>query len=175
MGRKRKGGIWTFIKSTVITAAATVLMQQFLLTPTTVKGESMLPTFRHNNKVVIFKMTTVDRFDIIVFKSPISDEYHIKRVIGLGGDTVEMKDDRLFINGEEYDEPYLHEAKKELLPGQKMTEDFKISVPEGSLFVMGDNRQRSRDSRSYGTISEESILGEAVLRFYPFDEIGYLH
>lgn len=150
------------------------IFQQMFIVPTTVKGESMLPTFKDNSKILVIRNTHVGRFDIVVFKSPVSNEYHIKRVIGLGGDTVEMRNDQLYINGVYYPEPYIDKLKRDLKPDQKLTEDFRIQIPDNYLFVMGDNRMRSRDSRSYGYISEDAVSGEAKLQLAPFYDLGLI-
>ncbi|WP_042352131.1 signal peptidase I [Bacillus massiliigorillae] len=173
--------ILSWIKPIIFAVVIVFVCRQFLFTPITVSGQSMEPTFHDKNKVIVSKISKIKRFDTIVFQSNLVDsKYIIKRVIGLPGDTIEMKNDVLYINGKEYKEPYLQEKKDELEPGKKLTDDFTLSertgktkVPEGSLFVLGDNRQNSNDSRYFGFVKDEAVLGEVKLRFFPFDEIGF--
>jgi signal peptidase I len=132
----------------------------------------MMPTFKDSDKIVVTKISEIQRFDLIVFHSPVSEDDHIKRVIGLSGDRIEVTDDILSVNGKVYQEPYLIK-NKDLIPSEEnLTQNFKLNIPKGSLFVMGDNRRNSVDSRIYGVVSENSIVGEVKLRFYPFKELG---
>lgn len=168
---KKKEG-YTWIKSIVFGLLVAIICRQFLFTPSIVRGESMQPTFEDANRLILSKTSEIQRFDIIVFNAPDSDEYYIKRVIGLPGDSIEEKDDILYINGKAYDEPYLKENKKENVL-DKLTNDFTYKkVPKDSLFVMGDNRLNSMDSRIFGVIPYDSVLGEVKFRFYPLNEIG---
>jgi signal peptidase I len=111
---------------------------------------------------------------MIVFHAPESDEDYIKRVIGLPGDIVEVKNDVLHVNNIIYDEPYLQENKKVLTTEEHLTDDFKVKVPEGALYVMGDNRKKSSDSREIGFITEDAVVGEVKFRFFPFTNFGTL-
>ncbi|MCP1145146.1 signal peptidase I [Lysinibacillus endophyticus] len=151
--------------------------REFVVSPLVVKGASMMPTYENQDVIIISKISDIDRFDHVVFKAPYEDEYYIKRVIGLPGDTVEMKDDILIINGIEYEEPYVNRSTDN--PFQKrITENFTLEeltgeskVPENYLFVLGDNRLRSSDSRHFGLISMDAILGESKFRIYPIREL----
>lgn len=175
---KNEGYSW--ILFIVFALLIVILCRQFLFSPSTVYGESMLPTFEEKDKILISKISDIQRFDMIVFDAPDADEKYIKRVIGLPGDTVEMKNDVLYINGKVTEEPYLDEIKNELI-FDKLTGDFTLTeitgearVPEGSIFVMGDNRLYSKDSRFFGFVSEDAIMGEVKLRLYPLNKIGLL-
>ncbi|WP_108671863.1 signal peptidase I [Peribacillus acanthi] len=170
--RTTKEEIFSWVKSLFFAIVIALICRHFLFTPVTVHGESMIPTFEDNNKVVITKVSKLEHFDMIVFHSPVSEENHIKRLIGLPGDTVEVKDDTLYINGEEFKEPYLNTNKEKLAIEEKLTEDFKVEVPKDSLFVMGDNRRKSGDSRIYGFIHKDSVIGEVKFRYYPVEGIG---
>jgi len=137
---------------------ALVLLRVFVFTPVTVSGESMMPTLVDGERNIALKMGDTKRFDIVSLVAPDDpSKNYVKRVIGMPGDTVEYKDDVLYINGEKVDEPYLDEKKadlKETNPNDNLTYDFtlksvtgKDTVPENTYFVMGDNRQNSKDSR----------------------------
>ena len=150
------------------------ICRQFVFTPIIVDGKSMMPTLENNNRILVNKITSIDRCDVIVFHSPVSSAYYIKRVIGLSGDNIEVKDDSLYVNGKKYDEPYL-QANKEILAEGHLTADLKETVPEGYLYVMGDNRLKSNDSRRFGFILKEDVVGKAALRFYPFDQMKVIN
>ena len=172
MEAESKKEFWSWGKSLVVAVIVAFVVRQFLFTPVIVSGESMEPTYHNNNRVVISKISKLDHFDKIVFHAPNAEEDFIKRVIGLPGDTVIMDDDTLTINGKEYPEHYLDSNKEAMPEGQTLTQDFEVQVPEGQLFVMGDNRANSMDSRIFGSIDEDSVVGKVKFRFYPFTEIG---
>ena len=142
----------------LILGAILIGLRHFVFTPVVVKGDSMDPTLIDGERVIALKNTEIKRFDIVTFPAPDDPgKNYIKRVIGLPGDTIEYKNDELYINGKEYEEPYLDEFKGELEDDQPLTSDFTLNdlfgaekVPEGELFVLGDNRRISKDSRIIG-------------------------
>jgi signal peptidase I len=174
MSESSKKEVWSWVKAILLGLAIAFICREFIFAPVKVEGKSMMPTFEDNNRIIVSKMSKVERFDMIVFHSPVSDEDYIKRVIGLPGDIVEVQDDVLHINNIIYDEPYLQENKEMLPTKDRLTDDFKVTVPEGSLYVMGDNRKKSSDSREIGFITEDAIVGEVKFRFFPFTEFGTL-
>lgn len=177
MNNKKRKEIYSWIKSILFAFIIVLVCRQFLFSPVVVKGESMLPTLENHNRLIINKIGKIDRFDLIVFDAPdvkkgTKAEY-IKRVIGLPGDRLVMKDDVLYINGKAYKEPYVKRGNG------KTTKDFtleeiagKTIIPDGYYFVMGDNRLKSNDSRRFGLISKDSIIGKVTLRFYPLEDAG---
>ncbi|MBB6443505.1 signal peptidase I [Bacillus benzoevorans] len=179
MQESTKKEIYSWIKSLAFAFIIAFLCRSFLFSPTTVHGESMEPAFQDQDRLIISKTSEIERFDMIVFDAPDADEHYVKRVIGLPGDSVEVKDDILYINGKAMVEPYLEKNKENTLL-DKLTGDFTLEemtgeakVPQGSLFVMGDNRLYSKDSRYFGFISEKSVNGEVKFRFYPLQKIGW--
>ncbi|MGX7390248.1 signal peptidase I [Dolosigranulum pigrum] len=158
-----------------------LLIQTFLFAQVSIDGQSMAPTLQPNDRLISNKISSIERFDIVVFDSPDEpDKQYIKRVIGIPGDHVEFTEDQLYLNGEAVDEPYLNEII-DAYPGT-YTANFSMvditgeeTVPEGQYFVMGDNRVNSRDSRSFGFISEEAISGETRLQLWPLSEVGFLY
>ncbi|EGO9264831.1 signal peptidase I [Enterococcus faecalis] len=151
------------------------LLRQFVFTPVVVRGHSMDPTLADGERVITLKNTEINRFDIITFPAPDEpDKNYIKRVIGLPGDTIAYKDDTLYINGKEVDEPYLDGFKKALTDGQPLTGDFSLKekVPADSYFVLGDNRRNSKDGRVIGFIHKKDILGEVKFVMWPFSRFG---
>ncbi|MGO2892358.1 MAG: signal peptidase I, partial [Enterococcus devriesei] len=141
-------------------------LRHYVFTPVVVKGDSMDPTLADGERVIALKNTEVKRFDIVTFPAPDDPgKNYIKRVIGLPGDTIEYKSDQLYINGKKVAEPYLDQFKKELTDDQPLTYDFNLKdlfgaekVPAGELFVLGDNRRISKDSRIIGMIKEKNIM-----------------
>lgn len=174
MSESLKKEIWSWVKAVFLGVAIVFICRAFIFTPVKVEGKSMTPTFEDNNRVIVSKMSKVQRFDMIVFHSPVSNEDYIKRVIGLPGDIVEVKNDVLHINNIIYEEPYLNENKKMLTTEEQLTDDLKVKVPEGSLYVMGDNRKKSSDSREIGFVTEDAVVGEVKFRFFPFTNFGTL-
>ncbi|AZB42111.1 signal peptidase I [Bacillus sp. FJAT-42376] len=175
MKERKKKEIWSWLSSILAAVIVAMICQQFIFTPVMVKGKSMMPTFESDNQIIVSKISRIERFDMIVFHSPISKDNYIKRVIGLPGDTVQIKNDVLTINGKIYKEPYLEQNKSILVPRENLTENLTIRVPAGSYYVMGDNRRDSMDSRVFGCISKKSVIGEAKFRFSPIERMGTLN
>lgn len=179
--RKEKNELWEWIKALVIAFVIAVLIRYILFTPIVVDGDSMMPTLKDGDRMIVNKIGYTigepDRFDIVVFHAPEGKDY-IKRVIGLPGDTIEYKDDQLYINGKAYDEPYLDEYKSQLTEGT-LTQDFTLQeidptlevIPEGYVFVMGDNRRYSKDSRHIGIVSQDELIGNTSIIFWPIGDI----
>lgn len=157
-----------WIESFII-ALIIVLPVSFFCRPTIVEGQSMQPTL-YNYNIVITERNTKDlvRGQIIVFDArPIDKCYYIKRVIGLPGDVIEIRDGAVYVNESRLVEIYL---KKGTITEGKI----KIRVPSNEVFVLGDNRSVSSDSREIGTISIDKIKGHAYFRIFPFNKTGSL-
>ena len=173
--------ISTIIYIVVITGIF-MLIQHFLFALVSVDGQSMAPTLEHNDRLVLNKVSSIDRFDIVVFPAPDDPEKkYIKRVIGVPGDEIEYREDVLYLNGHQVDEPYLDHYHQEEYFSSYITGNFSLqslygtqTVPEGQYFVLGDNRLNSRDSRSFGFIDGELIDGETQIQLWPLDEIGMI-
>lgn len=154
-----------FIKEAIpyiIIIVSVVLIRTFIITPVRVDGESMLPSFENGEIVMLSKIPReYKRMEVVVFYH--NDERLIKRVIGLPGEKVHIKDNVIYINGEaisDYDSNVL-------------TDDYNldITIPEGYYFLLGDNRYGSLDSRIIGLIGKEDIKGKIVFRIFPFNKI----
>lgn len=167
------------LKSLIIDIIIAVLLAGailFFIRPTFVRQTSMLPNFEDGDYLIIYKRAYVHKEpqygDVIVFKSSLVDESGkdkllIKRVIGVSGDTITVKDGDVYINGDKLSENYTNDG---YTPG-----DIKgYVVPENSYFCMGDNRVVSIDSRSpeVGAINKDQIMGKVVFRLFPFNKIG---
>ncbi len=138
----------------------------------------MMPTLHEGNKIIIGKLSKPDRFDLVVIKAPFSDDYLVKRVIGLPGEEIEYKDDVLYINGKPKDEPHLREYRNNLLKQDQLTEDFSIEdvslsnkIPKDHVLVLGDNRLVSRDGRHFGLTPTDAIVGEVHVTYWPINEL----
>jgi len=175
--RMTKREIFEWIKAIVLAVLIVFGIRYFLFIPVAVSGESMMPTLNNGDHMIINKIGDIKRFDIIVFHAT-EDEDYIKRVIGLPGDHIEYKDDVLYINGKAYEEPYLDDFKEALLDDGFLTESFTLeetpvaseTVPEGHVFVMGDNRRYSKDSRMIGAVPMSEIVGKTKLKFWPIHD-----
>ncbi len=174
---------FSWVKAIIIAVILAFLIRTYIFTPIVVDGESMMPTLLDHERIILNKFGTdidsIDRFDVVVFHATEERDY-IKRVIGLPGDHIEYKNDTLYINGKKYDEPYLEEYKAEM-GGAPLTGDFTLeevtgsaTVPDNQLFLMGDNRQNSLDSREIGTIPVEEIVGKANFVYWPVNEIKFV-
>ena len=179
--KKEKNEFWEWSKALLIAFGLAWIIRYFLFTPIVVDGESMMPTLEDGDRMIVnkigYEVGEPDRYDIVVFHAPEKKDY-IKRVIGLPGDHIAYKNDQLYINGEPQAEPYLDAKKEEIIEGT-LTEDFTLEeltqmkvVPEGYVFVMGDNRRYSKDSRIIGVVSMEEIIGSTSVIFWPPSEIG---
>lgn len=179
---RKKNELWEWIKAIAIAVLLAVVIRYFLFAPIVVDGLSMMPTLHDQNRMIVnkfsYKIGDPDRFDIIVFHATAEKDY-IKRIIGLPGDHIEYRSDTLYVNGKAYKEPYLDQYKKEVIDGN-LTEDFKLedvtgkkTVPEGYLFVMGDNRRYSKDSRQIGFVSMDKVLGKTSAVYWPIKEARF--
>jgi signal peptidase I len=151
-----------------------VMVYLFLLSPQEISGASMEPNF-HNGEYILtnkiqYKLQDPVRGDVVIFKSPTNKEIdYIKRIIGVPGDTVELKNNAFYVNGQKVEEPYLEKGVY-IFGGSYLKENQSIVVPPGEYFVSGDNRPHSSDSREFGTIPKEDFIGKALLRYWPFDQ-----
>lgn len=158
-------------------------IRQFLFVPVSVDGASMEPTLQHKDRLILSKVGEIDRFDIVVFPAPDDPEkQYIKRVIGVPGDSIRYEEDTLFINDYPVDEPYIDFIENSISDSETYTSDFSLdsvtemeTVPDEHYFLMGDNRSNSKDSRVFGFIHEDDIIGQANLRIWPLEKFGFVN
>ena len=175
--KSAKSELLEWIKDLLIAAIIVLVVLQFVM-PTIVREHSMENTLKENDYVIVSRKSytwlgrDIQRGDIIVFKSNLkttlgTEKLLVKRIIGLPGDKVSISDGKVFINGEALEENYT----KDGYTGGAMDE---ITVPEGYVFVMGDNRQSSTDSRSelVGSVPIEKIKGKVIFRLFPLKKAG---
>jgi signal peptidase I len=183
--RPALGCLFEFVETLVLTLIIFVVIQNFVAQPYKVQQLSMERTLEPEQYVLVDKLTprfdTYGRGDIVVFQPPADwgDEStpFIKRVIGEAGDTVEIRDDGIvYINSIALDEPYLYadEPGGQPQPTTAPLEQSTWTIPAGELFLMGDHRSNSADSRTFGPVSIERVIGRAWLRYWPFDTFGTL-
>ncbi|MCA9391594.1 signal peptidase I [candidate division WWE3 bacterium] len=175
--KKSKGlGVLFEIAFNFLTAVGVFFVFYFFIAQTNeVRGASMQPTFYTGDRVITEKVslyfTDVSRGDVVVVKSPQYSEPLIKRVVALPGETIEIQNGDVYINGDVLSEPYL--ATGVMTTGQMFLHDgspYKL-LPDEYL-VMGDNRPVSSDSRSWGTVTKKEIVGVVLFRYWPIDRVG---
>lgn len=143
-----------------------ILIRTFIITPVRVDGTSMNKTLADGDILLLYKLAKIDRFDIVVLDEEYDDEIIIKRIIGLPGETVEIKDGDIYINDI-------------LMPDDEYaygdTSDYdKMTLGNDEYFILGDNRLISKDSRYFGAVKKDDIMGEAVFRLWPFSGFGLI-
>jgi signal peptidase I len=165
--------VWEVIEVVLIAVITVFIIRNFLAQPFLVSGASMEPNFSHGNYLLVDEITyrfrEPARGDVVVFRSPQDRKtFFIKRVIGLPGEQVDVSDGKLRLFGKEgneitVDESYLIQGDT---PG-----NVHLTLEEGEFLVLGDNRNNSFDSRNWGPLDRESIIGIVRLRLFPFDKI----
>lgn len=168
--------IWENIQILVIAIVLAVIIRTFIAEPRYIPSESMYPTLETGDRLVIEKVSyhfhPPKPGDIVVFEPPTQlqlqgykkEQAFIKRIIAKGGDTVEVKEKKVYVNNQPLEENYILESPYYHLQ--------PVDVPEGYLFVMGDNRNNSNDSHIWGFLPEKNVIGHAVFRFFPLQRIG---
>ena len=160
--------LFELMKMLLTSAVIVFLLINFVLIPCMVEGSSMYPYLTQGDfgySFIITKTLGIKRFDVAVIKTADepSSKLIVKRVIGLPGETIEFKDNKLYVNGEYVEEPFLEDVH---------TTDFKEKLGNDEYFCMGDNREVSRDSRFYGPFEKDRIRSTHLFVIYPFDRIG---
>jgi len=161
-------GFWHFVKDVLETLVLAVLLFLAINAVSArirVDGSSMVPTLNDGQFVMVnrlvYKYSDPDHGDVVVFHYPRDpDQEYIKRIIGLPGDTVTITNGHVYINGQELDEPYIAASTR-------ATGEWQ--VPGDHLFVLGDNRNNSQDSRNFGFVSMDNIIGKAIFIYWPPD------
>lgn len=168
------------LQSVLLIAAVFLVLYIFIIQVHEVSGLSMYPTF--NNKDYLLSYLLPVRFDdlkkgdVIVFKSPVEqDKLYIKRIIALPGDTVAVQDGGIYINNKKLDESAYLGSDVLTYGGAFLQESIQRQVPQGFVVVMGDNRAGSSDSRAWGFLSKEKLVGKSILRIWPPGDFGVIH
>ncbi len=162
------------VQALALAVIISVFLNLFVVQVTEVRQRSMEPTLFQSDRVLVskvdYRIGTPQRGDIVVF-DPTTDTSipFVKRIVAVAGDVIELRDGRLFVNGEPSE---IAEAQGTTL-AQSPAIAYPYTVPEGQFFAMGDNRQASSDSRSFGAQPYERIIGKVILRFWPFDRLRF--
>jgi signal peptidase I len=162
--RKITGGIWEFAKTLIIAFLLAQLIMVSVAQAFQVEQYSMEPTLLPHDRVLVdkflYRLRQLKRGDVIVLKYPLNPtRNYIKRIVALPGDRLEVKDGKLYVNGRMVREGYVNAAPQ--------GNYGPLTVPQDSVFVMGDNRNNSEDSRSFGALKKDHIVGQAILIYWP--------
>ncbi|HEV2287563.1 MAG TPA: signal peptidase I [Candidatus Acidoferrales bacterium] len=166
-----KAEMWVWLRDVAFAVALALVIIVFLYQPVKVEGTSMAPLLSDQERIFInkfvYRFEPIHRDDVIVFWYPLDrSESFIKRVIGLPGDTIEIREGKLYINGQKVNEPYVP---------RRYFDDSSygpVTIPRNQYFVMGDHRDSSNDSRIFGPVSRKYIYGKAVFAYWPFRRFG---
>ncbi len=174
--------ILEFLKIVVISLVIILPIRYFIIQPFYVKGASMEPTFHDHQYLIIdeigYRFNAPKRGDIVVFRYPQNpQEYFIKRVIGLPEERVEIRDGSVYIYNDQYPEGFVLDESAYLADNIKtydLSEEI-VTLHDGEYFVLGDNRNASKDSRSFGAVNKSFLTGRVMFRGWPFNQITVFH
>ncbi len=169
--------VWEFLKIVIVAAIIVLPIRYFIFQPFIVKGESMVPNFQSGDYLIVdqvsYRIGDPKRLDVIVFKYPLdATQRYIKRIIGLPGETVEIKNGEITIS-EGTKNLTLNEKK--YLPDLLNTDgNLRTTLSDNEYFVLGDNRPFSYDSRRWGVLPRKDIIGKAVFRVFPISDMSLI-
>ncbi|MEW6661250.1 MAG: signal peptidase I [Bacillota bacterium] len=167
-----KSAFSEFLESIIIAIILATVIRVFLFQPFYIPSGSMEPTLMPGDRIIVnklvYRFSEPVRGDVVVFKYPLDPQKdYIKRIVAVMGERIKVIDSRLFINNKQVPEPYL--------PPSLIYNDFgPADVPSGAYFVMGDNRNNSQDSRIWGPLPRENVVGKAVIIFWPLNRVGLI-
>jgi signal peptidase I len=183
VNRRALGCLLELVETLLLALIVFVVVQLFIAQPYQVQQESMENTLMPDQYILVDKLTpkfdTYHRGDIVVFNPPANWKAdatgtpYVKRIIGLPDDTVDIRDGLVYVNGAKLDESYLFDNQPTQLSGGAAIK-FPLKLKADQYFVMGDHRQASQDSREFGPITKDSIIGRAWLRYWPFNDFGVI-
>ena len=174
--RSAAGATMAWLRDLFLSVLIAIVVILFLYQPVKVEGTSMMPSLQNDERIFInkfvyrFGISDIGRGDTIVFWAPEDpSKSYIKRVIGVPGDVVEINAGTVILNGQRLPEPYIRDDYRD-----RMSMTRRV-VENGHYFVLGDHRNSSNDSRSWGTVPRDAIYGKAVFVYWPLDRLGLLH
>lgn len=174
-----KNHLIDFIQTLVVFGAIFALIFWQVAQPHKVSGSSMYPTLENGDYILTdklsYKLNPPQRDDIIVFKNPRNEsEDFVKRIMALPGDSIKVESDNVFLNGQKLDETYLP-PNTPTEPHPFLQEGETVKAGPDQYFVLGDNRQHSSDSREWGAVAKEGIIGKVIFRYWPPQNFGLVH
>jgi signal peptidase I len=187
-GRRSNRWILELVGVVAIAVVAAILLRTFVVATYSIPSGSMEPTLQIGDRIVVDKLSyhlhAVGRGDIVVFSTPRNENCAgppvadlVKRIIGLPGEVISLQDGRVYINGQFLPEPWLPAADRDATFAGPSTQPYALhhpyKIPQGHVYVMGDNRPESCDSRYWGTISESTIVGKVDLRIWPLTRLNF--
>lgn len=164
---------WT--QAIAIAVVLALVINHFIFSIVQVQGESMLPTLENNERLFVRKFLYEPKNkDIVIVKSEVMNKYIVKRVIATEGQTIDIKEDtcEVYVDGKLQNEPYINENIIYYIGNSDI---YPLTIPEDCVFVMGDNRAHSYDSRGIGVVKNSEVMGKAIFRIWPFDSLGGLY
>jgi len=166
--------IWEIVKIAAISLAIIIPIRYYLIQPFFVRGASMEPNFDNGQYLVIneisYRFEDPERGEVIVFRYPLDpSQYYIKRIVGLPGEKIEIRDEKVFIYNSEFPEGTVLDESLYLPEGRITRGGLSIKLNDEEYFVLGDNRSASSDSRQWGSLSRDDIIGRVWLRAWPFN------
>lgn len=167
------------MQTVLLAASIFLVIYIFLFRPFQVSGESMFPTYKDREYIltnlIVLRFNDPKRGDVLVFHAPTDpDKDFIKRVIALPGDSVSVKDGYVYLNGKKLDESSYLDKSVQTYNGNFLKEDTTITVPEGNYIVFGDNRPHSSDSREWGFLPKEKIIGSSLFVYWPLNAMRWI-
>jgi len=170
--------VMDILETVVFIGSLFIVVYLFIIAPNQVKGASMEPSFDSGDYIltskVTYKLRSPDRGDVIVFKSPKNPDIdYIKRIIGIPKDKITISSSNVYVNDMLINEPYISD-KTNLWDGGYIRDRIPLFVPDDEIFVMGDNRLHSSDSREFGPIPIDDIIGQVFFRYFPSNKVGVI-
>lgn len=170
--------VMEILETIVFIGSLFIVIYLFIMQPNQVKGASMEPTFQSGDYIftskITYKFRPIKRGDVVVFKSPKNPDIdYIKRIIALPGDTLLVDNGIIYVNNTQVNENYIS-TQTNLWNGGYIKEGVSVTIPEEDIFVMGDNRPRSSDSREFGPIPIDNVIGNVFYRYFPSNKMGII-
>ena len=181
MNVEKKSALLEFVKSIVVSFIFVTILTQWVIKPIQVNQSSMYPTLKDQqlgfSNILSYQVFGIKRFDVVIVYAPQIDDYLVKRVIALEGETVEYRDDQLYINDVLIEEHFIDQVyfdQQKSIYGMFSRDFGPYTISQGEVFLVGDNRPYSSDSRDYGSFQVSDILCKDVIIFYPFKDIAWV-
>jgi len=170
--------VWEIAKIVIISLAIIIPIRYFLIQPFFVQGASMEPNFEDGDYLIVdeisYRLDSPQRGDVVIFRYPLDQsEFFIKRIIGLPGETVKISEGRVYIYNQENPQGQILD-ESQYLPDAYTAGDMEVVLKNGEYFVLGDNRGSSSDSRRWGVLPRDLIIGKAWIRAWPIDRVKIL-